>query len=134
MGDQNNSVKRRFTDILGNLSIRNYVEVTTHSFGHILDLELTNELSSLNRTLHLESVITISEFQKVLFKLKLGKKEKLKDKMQFRRIISLTYETFNYVNRDLSNKLNEGTCRQVQAGLECVDCRTESYKTRYSIF
>ena len=95
MDDQENRETQRFTEILDNYSIRNYVEICTHKLRLILDLLLTNETSNFIGPVKVEPVSTISDHRIIWFKIELGRKITATKYAKFRILNSLNYEAFN---------------------------------------
>ena len=95
MDDQDNSEKQRFTKILDNYSIRNYVEICSHKSGHILNLVLNNETSNFIGPVKVEIVSTNSDHRIIWYKIDLGRKRKATKNVKFRISSSLNYVAFN---------------------------------------
>ena len=116
MDDQDNRETQRFTEILDNYSIRNYVEKCTHKSGDILDLVLTNETSNFIGPVNVELVSTISDHRVIWFKIKLGRKRTTTKNVKFRNLSSLNYEAFTGKIADFNKKLSTESCQHVDAG------------------
>ena len=134
MDDQENRETQRFTEILDNYSIRNYVDICTHNSGHILDLVLTDETLNFGGPVKVEPVSTISDHRIIWFKIKLGSKRKATKNVKVRVLSSQNYEAFKKNIADVNKNLSTESCHHVDAGLKCLDCSVEIYKCNIGNF
>ena len=130
--DPENSISRRFLDLLCNFNLRNYVLEPTYDSGHVLDLVISKSMSSIVNRVIVEDVFTISDHKLVSFVLNADIKRVHEKEIFFRSSAELN--SIEYVGElsMLLDNIHEGVggvcCGRDNRPSPCVDCIVEKYR------